>query len=478
MIDWMQKHKKWLVITIWISAIAFVGGGMVGWGQYDFSLTKDSVAKVGKIEISTNDFRRAYSQEFEDMFERNNGNFDEVKAKEIGLENIVLERLIMDALLKNYALDLGLRVSDQEVIKSLKEMKEFNGEDESFSKEVYEDILKKNRIKKTDFEENIRKYLLTQKIVRLLNMELKTNDLEVDTLKGALSFSDEVEFFRIKKSDIKVELTDKEVEDFYKQVKDEYKTNAVYKVSLLESKLDSMQVSEDEIINKCNALGKSNEECQDYELKKEIKQNIQKDKNKEEALKEFVLFKKNQSKLAKELTLSLDSGELPNEVIEVISKLKINEMNKKPIELENGDYVSFKLLSKTDSKAKEFNEVKEIIKARLKSKKQQEELVKLAKEKLPNFKGELIKIHRLDFDKQIFGEPFSLAMEIFNSTNTSGYVIINDSAVLYRIKNQHKDTKKLEYLDWTRNTLLLKNAIVNDFIVSYLRSKYEIRKYI
>ncbi len=32
MITWMQRHKKWLVITIWISTIAFVGAGFVGWG--------------------------------------------------------------------------------------------------------------------------------------------------------------------------------------------------------------------------------------------------------------------------------------------------------------------------------------------------------------------------------------------------------------------------------------------------------------
>ena len=36
MITWMQRHKKWLVITIWISTIAFVGAGFVGWGSYEY----------------------------------------------------------------------------------------------------------------------------------------------------------------------------------------------------------------------------------------------------------------------------------------------------------------------------------------------------------------------------------------------------------------------------------------------------------
>ena len=50
MITWMQKHKKYLVITIWISTIAFVGAGFVGWGAYDFNKSRaTSVAKVGDI---------------------------------------------------------------------------------------------------------------------------------------------------------------------------------------------------------------------------------------------------------------------------------------------------------------------------------------------------------------------------------------------------------------------------------------------
>ena len=53
MITWMQKHRKWLVITIWISTIAFVGAGFVGWGAYDFNLARSSsAAKVGGEKIA------------------------------------------------------------------------------------------------------------------------------------------------------------------------------------------------------------------------------------------------------------------------------------------------------------------------------------------------------------------------------------------------------------------------------------------
>jgi hypothetical protein len=46
MIEWMQRHKKWLVITIWISTIAFIGAGFVGWGAYDFGKTEGTVIYI------------------------------------------------------------------------------------------------------------------------------------------------------------------------------------------------------------------------------------------------------------------------------------------------------------------------------------------------------------------------------------------------------------------------------------------------
>ncbi|MEJ5169337.1 MAG: SurA N-terminal domain-containing protein, partial [Arcobacteraceae bacterium] len=61
MIEWMQRHKKWLVITIWISTIAFIGAGFVGWGAYDFGKSEGAVAKVGKKEITMSELQREYN---------------------------------------------------------------------------------------------------------------------------------------------------------------------------------------------------------------------------------------------------------------------------------------------------------------------------------------------------------------------------------------------------------------------------------
>ncbi|MDC0933875.1 SurA N-terminal domain-containing protein, partial [Arcobacteraceae bacterium] len=61
MIEWMQKHKKWLIVTIWISTIAFVGAGFVGWGSYDYEKSTSTVAIVGEKEVPLKDLQNEYS---------------------------------------------------------------------------------------------------------------------------------------------------------------------------------------------------------------------------------------------------------------------------------------------------------------------------------------------------------------------------------------------------------------------------------
>ena len=67
MITWMQKHKKYLVITIWVSTIAFVGAGFVGWGAYSYGKKEDTVAKVKDTQISVKDVQTVYNQLFNQL---------------------------------------------------------------------------------------------------------------------------------------------------------------------------------------------------------------------------------------------------------------------------------------------------------------------------------------------------------------------------------------------------------------------------
>ena len=107
MLSWMQKHKKYLVVTIWVSTIAFVGAGFVGWGAYDLNSNRaTSVAKVGHRNISVQELQQKYDrlyQYYNNVFE---GKLTQEKAEELGLENAALQAAIQENLLLNFADDI------------------------------------------------------------------------------------------------------------------------------------------------------------------------------------------------------------------------------------------------------------------------------------------------------------------------------------------------------------------------------------
>jgi len=126
MISWMQKHNKYLVWTIWVATIAFIGAGFVGWGSYSFGSKAGNVAKVGDIEIAQTKLNTVYSSIYSQYNEAMQGKLDDKKAQEMGLIKQAFAQLETQARILNFAKDLGIIVSDAEVAKRLQEIRKYD----------------------------------------------------------------------------------------------------------------------------------------------------------------------------------------------------------------------------------------------------------------------------------------------------------------------------------------------------------------
>ncbi|MBI3874095.1 MAG: SurA N-terminal domain-containing protein, partial [Arcobacter sp.] len=116
MISWMQKHKKWLVITIWISTIAFVGAGFVGWGSYSYGKNGGTVATVGSIDMDTKDLQKEYSglyAQYEKMFGKT---FNQEMADKLKLDQQSYNNLVQKYLIINLAKKYGIEATNDEVV--------------------------------------------------------------------------------------------------------------------------------------------------------------------------------------------------------------------------------------------------------------------------------------------------------------------------------------------------------------------------
>ena len=228
MISWMQKHHKWLVITIWISAIAFIGAGVVGWGQYNYGKKATSVAKVGDVEISYQELQQSYTQMYNYFNQMMQGKFDEEQAKQFGLQKQALNQLINQALILNLAKSYNIQVTDAEILNVITTQQAFftNG---VFDKELYKTLLAKNNLTTKEYEEGLKKEMLISKTLNLLALNPTT--LEKKSVQTALSVADKLNYKILDTSMVNVNASQEKLKALWESKKSEFMTEAGYDIS-------------------------------------------------------------------------------------------------------------------------------------------------------------------------------------------------------------------------------------------------------
>ncbi|BAF70141.1 peptidylprolyl isomerase [Nitratiruptor sp. SB155-2] len=487
MISWMQKHKKYLVITIWISTIAFVGAGFVGWGAYKYGSASDAVAEVGNEKITLKEFQQRYANVYNYYNKMLQGKLDQEQAKKMGLDKMVLNELIQEALLENYAHDLGLIVTDEEVAQKIASMKVFwqNGH---FEKSLYNKLLQQNRIKPKDFEQSIRKELLLNKLHQAL-LYSKPLQLEFDTMASALFMGDKIEYTVLTDKDIDVTVTRTELKKYYDKHKNEYKTAPKYDLSIIEMPIKHFKVSEEELKSyyKQNRLKykDANGKILPFDkAKKQVMHDLDIKKSKKEALKKYIQFKKGKLQAQKHLIVAQNNTSFPLPLMQKIAQASQNSVLK-PILVEDR-YVIVKVNKKIPPLPMPFEKAVTEVKKDLLQQKRYQLLLEKAKKMVKNFKGTITEgyISKEDFDKlnQLSPQEAQLFLQkLFISQDARGFVALgNKKVVLYHILDQ-----KLQLMPKIRknkalisnNSVKLKNTIQNDNLIKKLQTMYEIKVY-
>jgi peptidyl-prolyl cis-trans isomerase D len=482
MITWMQRHKKYLVVTIWVATIAFIGAGFVGWGAYDFNSDRASaVAKVGDRKVTVQEFQLAYANYYNFYNNMLGGTLTKEKADQMGLEKIVIQAIVNEALLLNYADEIGLRVLDDEVKDAIANDDAFkvNG---VFNKETYYRIVKQSGISPKDYENNLKKRLLLTKVQKVLN--LKPTKSEQEIFASAMFMKDRlsIDTITIKKDSITVK--EDELKKYWEAHKNNYLSEKSFDLATIKVKVSNEEVDkkklktfyEEKKYNYKNSDGKlktfeeaKNEVIEDYRLKN----------SKREALETYLLFKKSQIEPTGSMNVKISSTTFP------IDKLKNAKLGQvlKPIEQEDG-YIIVKITSINEPKPKLFKEVRGLVLNELKSQKQAKALEEQAKARLNLFKGKDIGFVSRDSKKQIAGLSEAKSVEfinyVFDNNKASYYKIIGDKAILYKILEQKLlvNDKLKEYTDLiNENIKQIKQSEVNQNLIDELRNRYEIEQY-
>lgn len=490
MLTWMQHHKKYLVITIWISVIAFVGAGFAGWGAYDFNLNRSSsVAVVGDEKITFSEFNMRYNQIFGYYNQISNGALEKDEKSKENVENMALSSLIEDKLLLNFAKNLGLTSSENEILQELAHTPAFQNQNGDFDKSIYYELLRLNHISTKDYEQGLSNEVIINKLNQIFNLPQKEEEFKMLASSYFMRDSLSIEEIDFNQKDVKID--EGELKKVWEEHKEDFKTQRIYEISSYFLKPDEQNYDDKELQAFYN---EDNSKYKDFNGKilsfEEAKDDIIKayalNKLRNVANEKFLELKDGKIAFQKDLNITDNDVYYP---LELLAKAKNGDILR-PFEFAKG-YSIIKLKQVNPARIKNFEEAKEEVLPIYLSEKAREILKQKAQNSLETFKGTNIGFFSRDsqrdsqkIDEKILNDSqFSyFLMNVFNSDENKSYVLLNDDkAILYKI-NAQKLMPNPEKIQQYKTMLEqnLKNLKANEIkqeLVEKLKKEYPIKIY-
>jgi peptidyl-prolyl cis-trans isomerase D len=485
MITWMQRHRKYLVITIWISTIAFIGAGFVGWGQYSYGDKAGAVAKVGDVSITSRELQQTYSRLYNQYNRIFQGNFDEAQAKSFGLDKQALRQLIEQALILNLANSYNLRITEAELLETIGSQQIFykNGK---FDKETYQKALNQNNLTMQDYENDVRKALLIQKTLGLFAP--KTLPLEKESLETARNIADKISYKILSSDMISIDTSDEALKTYWETRQQNYMTPTSYELEVVKqtpvsAEADDAAAREYYESHKTDFANSEGMILPFEEAKADVIAALDDRATNKASLRTYIAFKKGELDPAfkvERLTIDEKSNPFGAELFAEVTALNIEKPYLKPRKVA-GEYLIIKLAKTNPSVPKSFEAAKADVLSAYKDEQQAAELRKLAENSLATFSGKTTlyltreesgKINWLKKDEaQIFLDG------LFQNEKKRGYVQVSDGKiVLFNILEQ-------KLLENTRpgqeeTVMRLKTSQLDRGLIKMLESKYAIETYI
>lgn len=480
MITWMQRHKKYLIITIWISTIAFIGAGFVGWGQYSYGDKAGSAAKVGNIEISMGDLQKSYSRLYNQYAQMFHGDFDEERAKSFGLQAQAMRQLVNQALILNLAASYSLEISDDELLSELKAQTYFF-KDGAFDKEIYKETLSRNNLTMKEYEDDLKKQLLIQKTIKLL--PIIANENEINILNTIMGIADKIDYKVLTDKKIVIDTSDAALKPYWEKMQQQFMSEVTYDVKFikqekLSQEFDEAQIKEHYSQNKTHFKGEDGKLLALDAAKDKVVAELNAKETKDTALRAYIAFKKRKledDSIVQSTTISASNNPFNAEVLQKIKTLSITSPFLKPV-LIDGEYFTFELVNVNPSKVKSYEEAKPSLLPMYIAEEKKNQLLKLAGDSLDTFKGkttdfitgkDAIKLTDLNAV-----EANEFLAQLFNQDSKRGYIMLkNGKVVLFNILEQKLlDTENINQDDYI---VRLKSTIFSEGLIKNLQNKYQ-----
>lgn len=245
MMDSLRTAANSLVLKI-IFGIIIVSFILTGVSGYLIGGSANYAAKVNDQEISRGQFENAFTGERNRMQQQLGDQFSELAANEGYMKNLrqqTLNRLIDEALLDQYAREIGLSISDDQVKKAIFSTPAFQNNGK-FDNTRYNAIVNQMGMTPDQYAQALRNQLTTQQLINAVvgtDFMLKGEADELATLVSQQRVVREATF-DVNALAAKQQASDEEVKSYYEQNKNNFTSPEQFRVSYI--KLDAAAMQE------------------------------------------------------------------------------------------------------------------------------------------------------------------------------------------------------------------------------------------
>jgi len=485
MITWMQKHNRYLVWTIWIATIAFIGAGFVGWGSYKYGSKASAIGKVGSIEIP----REKLDFTYRDLYNRYNqqfqGKFDEAKAKEMGLLKQAFSSLAAQAQILNLAKTYGIVVSDKELADTIASMKGFQ-EQGVFSKRVYETFLQNRGLKDKTFVGILRDELTVQKTMNLL--ESKAFPAEDVVVASALSVADKIGYAVVSPEDMNVSISDAEAKKYWEENQGDYLTPERYHLAIHWTDTQDINVTDKEVQdfydkNSFNYVDSDGKQFSLEKVKPVVTQDLKIKKGKKQALLDYIALKKGKMKTETNATLPINDPLLSRALWEEIVQNNADTLLKP--KAVGSRYATVKILKKIAPEPMAFEDAKARIKQKMRLSKSVDLMEAKAQKVLKEIDStKLTTSGYLSLSKSTLLPPLSqqeslqFVQKLFTLSGKKGIIRLSNRVVVYKITDQKIDNPDTNLTQRVQNeTNQIKRSVFENTLFKKLNTQFPVKAY-
>ncbi len=274
MLDRMRRHRGWLKWSLALVVLSFILL-YVPWGQQtDLPVSANAVvATVDGREITAGRFQRVYSQQMQQYRSAYGGNMDERLLKQLGIDQRILQGLIEEEAALVEADKLGISASDEEVKARILSLPVFQESGRFVGDTRYRQVLQMQNppLRADEFEEQVRRGIVMEKLQGALTDWITVTDQEVDTE------------FRRKNEKVKLAVvnfladqfreatiaTDAEVSAWFESRKNDYKMPEKRKVRV--ALIDTQAIRERTQVSAEDIAGQYKENQQQYATPEQVR---------------------------------------------------------------------------------------------------------------------------------------------------------------------------------------------------------------